>query len=91
MHRLDGVIYKAQRAVHGSGRLYAKALVQTGEDWAFEFAGGAIRRLSEATRMSLEEAKEFGALYGVCCVCSKTLTNEESIAAGIGPVCGSRV
>lgn len=107
MHRLDGVIYKVQRAVHGSGRLYAKELVTTdttcggcetcdGEDLClrtdvrFEYASGMIRRLSEATRLTLEEAKAFGALYGACCVCGKTLTNEDSIEAGIGPVCASR-
>lgn len=107
MHRLDGVIYKVQRAVHGSGRLYAKELVTTdttcggceacdGEDLClrtdvrFEYASGMIRRLSEATRLTLEEAKAFGALYGSCCVCAKTLTNEDSIEAGIGPVCASK-
>lgn len=91
MHRVDGAIYKVQRAVHGSGRLYAKVLVQEGYDWSFEYAAGALRRLSAATRLTLEEAKEWGALYGSCCVCSKTLTNEESIAAGIGPVCAGRL
>ncbi|MGV8846363.1 DUF6011 domain-containing protein [Tessaracoccus sp.] len=68
---------------------------QNGEDcvppcaWGahFEMAPGAIRRLSEATRLSLEEAATFGQLYGVCCVCGATLTDEDSIAAGIGPIC----
>lgn len=91
MHRVNGTIYKVQRAVHGSGHLYAKVLVQDGDDWSFEYAAGALRSLSAATRLTLEEAKEWGALYGSCCVCSKTLTNEESIAAGIGPVCAGRL
>lgn len=56
----------------------------------FEYAAGIVRRLSLETRLSLDEAKEFGAVYGVCCVCSRTLTNEESIAAGIGPVCAGK-
>src|SRR3546814_14873504 len=50
----------------------------------FDYAASVVRRLSLETRLSLDEAKEFGAVYGVCCVCSRTLTNEESIAAGIG-------
>lgn len=57
----------------------------------FEYQGLASRFVSADERMTLEEAKEFGAIYGVCCVCAATLTDEKSIAAGIGPVCGSRV
>ena len=90
MHRLDGVIYKVQRAVHGSGNLYAKALIEDGGGWLFEYAPEVVRRLSEATKLSLDEAKQFGALYGTCCVCGRTLTNEESIEYGIGPVCRTR-
>src|SRR3546814_218809 len=56
----------------------------------FEYAAGMVRRLSAATRLTLEEAKAFGALYGSCCVCSRTLTKEESIAAGIGPICAGK-
>lgn len=89
MHRLDGKIYKVQRSPE-SGRLYAKQLMGGGNHWEFMYAKGAIRRLSESTMMSLEEAKEFGLLYGVCCVCGRTLTNEDSIAAGIGPVCSGK-
>jgi hypothetical protein len=92
MHRLaDGTIYKVQIAHHGSGRPYAKRLVVHGAGEAtFEYAQGAVRQLSTATLMTLEEAKEFGALYGVCCRCAATLTDEGSIAAGIGPVCASK-
>jgi hypothetical protein len=116
MHRDGGVIFKVQRAVHGSGNLYAKRLVgyhpaavdgkcycsdmqgvQCGvcrepelTEWSFEYAPGVIRYLSADTKMTLEEAKEFGALYGTCCVCGRTLTNESSIEAGIGPVCAGK-
>lgn len=90
MHRFNGRIFKVQVAVHGSGRLYAKELKQYGEDWSFEFAPGMIHKLSSATKMTLEQAKEFGALYGTCCVCGRTLTNETSIEEGIGPVCAGR-
>lgn len=100
MHRLDGEIYKVQKAVHGSGNLYAKKLV-TDSEWtfqrgttkkagSFEYAPGMINKLSVDTRMSLDEAKEFGRLYGFCCVCAATLTDERSIEAGIGPVCAGR-
>lgn len=104
MYRLDGEIFKVQQAIYGSGRMYAKvlrvsepvldevggAVVQEAEIW-FEREPGAIRRLRPEHRMALEEAKAFGSVYGVCCVCARTLTDETSIAEGIGPICGGRV
>lgn len=92
MHKALHSIYKVQRAIHGSGNLYAKKLtrVEGSDDWTFEYAPGAMRILSEETKMTLEQAKEFGALYGTCCVCGRTLTDEKSIEAGIGPVCANK-
>ena len=109
MHKAGDDIFKVQRAIHGSGNLYAKKLVRydsgcnlgcghgdcghtdpTRYSTEFEYAPGAIRKLSAETAMSLEEAKEYGAVYGVCCVCARTLTNESSIEAGIGPICAGK-
>lgn len=111
MHRTDsGVIFKVQRAVHGSGRLYAKRLeadqkcycsdlqgVPCGVcrdpksvTWSFVHAPGAMKYLSAETAMTLEQAREFGAVYGTCVRCGRTLTDEESIAAGIGPICAGK-
>jgi hypothetical protein len=88
---LDGegsiTIYKVQRAVQGSGRLYAKRLV--GEQWAYE-GRRPFPFLSEATLLDLETARKYGHLYGVCGVCGRTLTDEKSIEQGIGPVCIKR-
>lgn len=98
----DGRIYKVQKAVHGSGNLYAKELVRDVAHgnvfgnvdqgrWKFEYVKGAIRRLRKEDKLTLEQAKEFGALYGTCCVCGRTLTDETSIAEGIGPICAGRM
>lgn len=38
----------------------------------------------------LEAAKAYGREIGCCGVCNRTLTNPDSIAAGIGPVCARR-
>lgn len=79
-------IFKVQRAVHGSGHLYAKLLDP--ETSKFVYAPNGMRRLAaEGRKLTLEEAKKYGALYGTCCVCGRTLTNEKSIEAKIGPVC----
>jgi hypothetical protein len=106
----DGAIFKIQKAVHGSGRLYAKQLVvdlengdrlarfmlgkhdakQPNASVSFVYAPGAINRLSAEDKMTMEDAAKFGALYGTCCRCGRTLTDEESIAAGIGPICAGK-
>jgi hypothetical protein len=92
MYKSGGQIYKVQ-AARESGNLYAKRLIpgDPGEKATFEYAKGAISRLKASERLSMEDAKEFGALYGSCCVCGRLLTNEVSIEAGIGPICGGRL
>lgn len=85
--RASGEIYKVQKAVHGSGRLYAKRL--NVETRSFEYEPGAIFRLTDDDRMTLVQAAEFGRLYGFCVKCGSTLTDEKSIAAGIGPICAN--
>ena len=95
----EGVIYKVQIAHHGSGNLYAKRMWLI-EGWefethgkrkaTFEFERGAIRKLTADMKMTLEQAKEFGALYGMCCKCGAILTDEYSISNGIGPICASK-
>lgn len=58
----------------------------------FEYKGKKPLSFIKAEhRMTLDEAKEYGKVTGTCCVCAAKLTNEKSIAAGIGPVCGGRV
>lgn len=98
MYRKAGTIYKVQKAVHGSGQTYAKRLVQTlvidkrtgKPKWKFEYAPGFVYELRSEHALTFEQAKEFGALYGTCCVCGATLTAEESIEAGIGPICATK-
>lgn len=36
------------------------------------------------------EARANGLRWGVCCVCNRTLTDADSVAAGIGPVCATK-
>lgn len=97
MYQLEGEIFKIQHAVHGSGHQYAKRLVQNDNqvegrnNWHFVYAPGVVRQLRPSHRMTIEQARQFGALYGTCCVCGATLTNEKSIAKGIGPVCETNI
>lgn len=84
-------VVKVQRAIHGSGQLYAKRLVVTDGSGTWEYAPGLVRQLAPEHKLTREQAAEFGRLYGICCICGATLTNETSIEAGIGPVCSSRI
>jgi hypothetical protein len=59
-------------------------------EWSFEYAAGAVKYLSAETLMTKDEAKAFGALYGTCCLCAATLTDEKSIERGMGPDCAKK-
>ena len=92
MYQTGDDIFKVQHAVNGSGRQYAKKLVNYGNnEFGFEFAPGMVGKLKAENRMTREQAEEFGKLYGTCCVCGRTLTDEKSIERGVGPVCNGKV
>lgn len=104
MYRLDGEVYKVQVAVHGSGHLYAKRLVidapavrdahgnitRPGQAH-YERDHTAIAKLRDEHRMTVADAKGFGDLYGMCMRCAATLTDEDSIAMGMGKVCAGKI
>lgn len=94
MYLLDGEIYKVQYAVHGSGKPYAKRLVPPateGERARFDYAPGMVRKLRPEHRMSLEQAREYGELYGVCVRCGAVLTKEKSIERAMGDTCAGKI
>lgn len=85
-------VFKIQWNQAGTA-LYGKLLTEDGS-WTYD---KTVRRTVEAglqdgTVISItqERASQFGHLYGKCMICSRRLTDEASIAAGIGPVCSAR-
>ena len=56
---------------------------RSAEDWV----AGALQRIAEDPR---EAAVKYGRQIGRCGCCGATLTNKDSIARGIGPVCAGR-
>jgi hypothetical protein len=60
-------------------------------DSGYEYAPGAMRLLASASRLTLEQAAEMGVKTGRCVVCARLLTDPESVAAGIGPICAGRL
>lgn len=95
-----GDVFKVRKS-KSTGNLYAEKLAPIGGQrlaengatvhWTFQYAPGAIKSLTKGMRLTLDEAKKFGILYGVCIVCGKTLVDARSVANGIGPVCAKRV
>ena len=73
--------------------LYAKRFVPNAPSKSerFVYERGAFQSLSASDRLTVREAEELGALYGVCCVCGAELTDTKSIERGIGPVCAKKV
>jgi hypothetical protein len=63
-----------------NGRLFA----------AFNCTPEQEKRIAEVSRDPLNAAIAFGKKFGKCSVCARTLTDAESIARGIGPICAER-
>jgi hypothetical protein len=98
----DGEVYLVTPSKSNPDRVYAKKLVESaprltedGEvvDFEWEFAPGIVWKLTEADRMSIEDASKLSIKYGKCLKCRKTLkaastmkTIEETGIA-LGPVC----
>lgn len=59
-------------------------------DWEY-VPGGLTIVARKGEPMTLEVAQQYGKLYGVCAICGRTLTDEKSIADGIGPVCKENI
>ena len=92
VYRKDGVIFRVHRS-RESGNLYAKRLeldLMSNGKPRFVYAKGAITALAPTHKMSREDAKAFGVETGICCVCGAFLTDDKSVAEGIGPVCAKR-
>ena len=95
---IGGVVISPAPA-HGKnpGALYVK----DGETYLGKVAGGrffASRECTPETETKVlafvadprAAAEAYGQETGTCCICNATLTNKESIARGIGPICAEK-
>lgn len=62
-----------------------------GDRLNWEFVSGGLRIVATGRPMTLDEASAFGKLYGICVICGAKLTDPESIARGIGPICAGKL
>lgn len=85
---LNGIgVFKVQQAL-SSTNLYAKKFNPETKKW--DYYPGAMSKLQPQTRMTKEQAAGFGHLYGQCMVCGRRLTDETSIAMGLGKICAEK-
>lgn len=62
---------------------------QSTHTWVY--TPGAINLIEPTWKLDSDTAKKFGDLYGTCVRCLRPLTDEESIAAGMGPICRNKL
>lgn len=98
VYRWNGTFYKVYHTVHGANQQVAKILhlTEAGVDengkqlWngEWEYLGKKpLYTLKPEHKLSQDEAKQFGLVYGMCVNCTRDLTREESIHVGYGPTC----
>lgn len=84
--RYPGVLY-----VNGAGGDYYGKIVEgkllKGRDCSAEVAAEVAEILKDPKAAAIR----YGQRFGICCVCSRTLTDSKSIEAGIGPVCAENM
>ena len=96
--KLGGVVISpASENSKNAGALYVKEAGQ----YLGKVLGGRFLRVRECGEEQAQKvaqliadpagtAKAYGLQTGECCICSRELTDKESIARGIGPICAER-
>lgn len=84
--------YKVDRPTEGrwAGYVFVKLMVSDDEQRLSRAAGAAVLAKIAAAGAA-EASARYGHEIGECGVCGRTLTNDESRAAGIGPICASKM
>lgn len=84
----NGAVFHAYKGQQ-SGRLLLK--LWDAEAEVFSYYAAATRLPAGSVKLSTEEMQEFGRATGTCAICMLHLTDDESVARGIGPVCWGKL
>lgn len=91
VYKHDGEIYRVIKA-RQSEKTYAQKLIAIeGRAPRWEIAYGFVLKLKVEELIAPEVAAQMGRSVGYCVICGRFLTDAESVAKGIGPVCFERV
>lgn len=76
-----------------SNRTFAHLLTSAKDEApVWEYKGLArVYVPADAPRLTVADAAEYGKTSGVCMICGRLLTAEDSVAAGIGPICAGKL
>lgn len=98
LYKLGDDVYKV---VWNKSQTFKYAMRLTFNKWMkkgkFVYAAGIINQLDSTMQIDLDGAKGYAQWafdthqIGICCNCGKLLTNKESIAKGIGPICIKKI
>lgn len=69
---------------------YAGKISPTGDFSPFNATADTVAKLTEIARDPLAHAVAHGHATGHCAICSRKLSDPESVTRGIGPVCAKR-
>jgi len=90
-YKVGAIVWKVTPA-RTSNRTFGHQLKVVEGAPEFEYRGLASRFVpADAPKLTLEDAKEFGHTHGYCMICGRLLTAEDSVAAGIGPICAGKL
>jgi hypothetical protein len=83
----EGQIVKVVASPYARNRFGLTVKTLNPDLGVWELAAPLLRLLKPEHKLTLEQAQEFGRLTGRCCRCAAMLTDDESIARGLGPIC----
>jgi hypothetical protein len=84
--------FRVRESKTREGQVYAEELVSMpGGRWRWVYARGAVSTLAGLPKVTITDAARWGKTTGSCFVCGHRLSDPKSVAAGIGPVCSSRL
>jgi hypothetical protein len=87
---VEGTVYRVKRTRRG--RLVADRLEVTDGRGSWQYDGLAhMAELTEATKLTLATAMEFGLAHKVCARCGTVLDRPESQKLGVGPTCAKHL
>jgi len=81
----QGWIFVADASEYGQARRYGAQRPQG------SYQGSIVTQLTQIAADPKAASAAYGRLTSTCGICGRPLENEESVAAGIGPVCAGRM
>jgi hypothetical protein len=83
-------IYRVRKS-RTTDRLYGELITMRHDGTVgFAYNANAMTFLRASDKLTWKEARDFGAAYGACVACGRTLSDPRSLVQGYGPTCGAR-